>query len=125
MDTQKRKCERKDVEFDAQVQIGDALMTGKVLDYSTHGMFFTPEESYFDGQFIHGAEALGELAGVGQCEVILLNKLQKPCVKMTANLRWLGQSVRHDCQGIGFEALVKIDEQPTADCEVIQLRQAA
>ena len=123
MEIQRRRYERRDVNWDANVQIGDFLMSGKILDFSPAGMCFTPEMSYLDGEFVEGADALVGLDGVVQCEVVLLNRLQKPCVKTTIKVRWIGHSDRHNCMGVGFEIPAATAKQPEA--EVIPIRRAA
>jgi len=109
-----RRFVRKDSDCDATIQIGDIMMSGKVLDYSPGGVFFTPEVSYIDGDFIHGNRVLKELC-IGGIGHLLIQYKEHPVVDTRVHIRWVGRSDRHQTRGAGFENKA-VDIPETLDC---------
>ena len=100
--SQRRRTERKSTNWDAIATLGTLAVRGTVRDFSSLGLFFEPEVSY-DGAFVQGADALGELEVGDVLDVTLINQDGKPQLHTSMEVRWMGESCRHECRGLGAE----------------------
>jgi len=107
---QKRKHERKAVNWPAQVSVGNVLMDGIVMDHSVGGLFFTPDVSVAE-ELIAGDRVLEELNLGEEVEVLVFNRLNRPVVRIGAVIRWSGLSHQHGCRGLGLENFAAINRE--------------
>ena len=103
MDTQtnKRQYQRKPIRMDAELVIDrKVIMTGRVLDYSEGGFFFSPNpipEDSLGDRPIFGTKALAGLTP-DMPSTIIFSGNRLPC-----NIRWTGYSVANNAIGIGLQ----------------------
>ena len=97
-----RAIPRKAVDFEAEAQIGDLLILGKIRDFHSQGVFFEPTDmAYVDGEFGDGQNALEALRPGDVLNVYILDSKGNRGIKLEAHIRWMGQSMAHGCAGFG------------------------
>ena len=99
---ERRAYKREDVELPAQLMLGGCLVDGKICDCSTGGYFFYPEVGYFCGEFIHENEILNTLSEGDILRISVFSEFNMEFTT-TTEVRWIGQSAHHKCNGLGLQ----------------------